>query len=129
MGTRLNDWERRLEHAVQETPPFAWGSADCCTFAARVVRAITGTDYADAFSYRSRFGALRILAKAGGVEGMATRFLGEPKAPRLACRGDVVLVEAPKPMLAICCGHLIAAQGENGVLWLPLSAALKAWSV
>jgi hypothetical protein len=126
---RLNDWEVRLEDAIQATPPFAWGAADCCTFAARIVKAITGKDFAEQFRYRDAFGAKRILSRYGGVEGIATRFLGVPKESGLASRGDVVLVQSPKSMLAICAGHVIAAQGDGGVLFLPLSAALKAWSV
>lgn len=129
MGPRVKDWESRLEEAIKATGPFAWGSADCCTFAARVVREITGREFRERFHYRDQFGARKILSRYGGVEGIATRFLGAPKEAGLAQRGDVVLVQSPKSMLGICAGHMIAAQGRNGVEWLPLSAALKAWSV
>jgi hypothetical protein len=129
MGPRLKNWERRLDEAIQATGPFTWGSADCCMFAARVVHAITGHSYAAQFRYQDAFGAGRILRRYGGVEGIATRFLGPAKEAGMASRGDVVLVRAPKAMLAICAGHVIAAQGNDGVLFLPLSAAVKAWSV
>lgn len=129
MGSRVIGWERRLDDAIRATPAFAWGSADCCMFAARVVHAITGKDFGERFRYVDQWGAGRILRRYGGVEGIATRFLGAPKPAALATRGDVVLVRSPKSMLAICAGHVIAAQGEDGVVFLPLSAALKAWSV
>lgn len=129
MGPRVTDWELRLDDAIRVTGPFAWGSADCCMFAARVVKAITGAEFAERFHYRDQFGARKILSRYGGVEGIATRFLGLPKEAALARRGDVVLVQTPKSMLAICAGHVIAAQGKAGVEWLPLSAALKAWTV
>lgn len=129
MGPRLIDWELRLQAEVAADSPFTWGSADCCMFAARCVKAMTGIDYARAFSYRDAFGAKRSLGRYGGVEGIATHALGEPKSGLMAQRGDVVLVQSPLNSLGICLGHVIAAQGRDGVVMLPITAAIKAWTV
>lgn len=129
MGPRLDGWERRLDAVIIEDRPFEWGKSDCCKFAARCVNAIVGTDPSERWQYADEFGAGRILRQYGGVEGIATFVFGEPKDAMSANRGDVVMVEAPKRMLGVCIGHLVAVQGGHGVEFVVLSSALKAWSI
>jgi hypothetical protein len=129
MGPRLVDWEARLDAVICDDRPFEWGASDCCKFAARCVGAIVGKDPSERWQYADEFGAGRILRQYGGVEGIATFVFGPEKDPLRAGRGDVVLVEAPRRMLGVCLGHIVAVQAEHGVEFVPLSGVLKAWSI
>jgi len=129
VGTRLEGWESRLTAIIEDARPFSYGDADCCLFASRCVLAMTGVDHAARFRYADAWGATRILRAHGGLEGLATMLLGPSKPPRQAARGDVVLIEAPLRTLGICLGHVVAAQGLDGVVYRPLADATKAWGV
>jgi hypothetical protein len=130
MGPRLIDWEFRLDRELRNSGAFAWGNNDCCMFAARVVRAMTGQDFASSWKgYGTAREAVALVDQAGGVDAIVTRVLGSPKAAEKACRGDVVMVNLPRPTLGICVGHVIAVQGADGVQFVPLSAAQMAWTV
>lgn len=122
-------WERRLDAVLRDAGPFAWGVSDCCRFAGRCVAAIRGHDPSERWQYSDAAGARRLLREHGGILGLATLALGQPKRGLLAGRGDVVLVRAPRRMLGVCLGHVVAVQGRAGVEYAPLSAALVAWSV
>lgn len=100
---RHPDWLPRLEAflAAAEGRRFAWGRWDCCLFAAAGIQALTGADLARGLRgrYRSLPGALRLLARHGGVAGLAKTLAaryGIPAwdSPAQARRGDVVLLEA-----------------------------------
>jgi hypothetical protein len=65
-----------------------------------------------------------------GVEGIATKALGQPKPVSYAKRGDVILYDCGKgDALGICIGDKIAVIGEDGLVILPMSQCLKSWSV
>lgn len=94
---RLADWETRLAAYMEplRALPFAWGSHDCCTFAAGAVAAMTGASTIDEFRglYTTRRGALIALRRhgAGTLEAtMSTKFAAI--APAQAQRGDLVLI-------------------------------------
>jgi hypothetical protein len=129
MGPRLDGWERRLDAVIIEDRPFEWGKSDCCKFAARCIKAMVGKDPSERWQYADEYGAGRVLRKYGGVDGVATFLFGPSKEPLTSNRGDLVMVEAPQRMLGICIGHLVAIQGSHGVEFVPLSSALKAWSI
>jgi len=129
MGSRVNGWEQRLDAVLADSRPFVWRESDCCTFVARCVDAITGSDPSAPYRYVDAFGAGRILRRYGGIEGVANKCFGTSKPALCAARGDVVMVDAPQRMLGICAGHLIAVQGAQGVEYMPLSAGLMAWGI
>lgn len=94
---RYADWETRLAAylAPLRTRPFAWGTHDCCTFAAGAVEAMTGVDPMPEFRghYSTAIGSARALRRfgAGTLEAtIDTKFERVP-AP-LAQRGDVVMI-------------------------------------
>ena len=138
---RLPDWQARLAALCEQRAavPFAWGSADCALWAVDAVHAITGVDHAAA-DWRGRYntaaGAARLLARAGGLRGVACNALGDALPPVWAAVGDVVLISQPdapdehqRELLAVCNGFSAIAQGPAGLLGLPMSAALAAWKV
>lgn len=131
---RHQDWPLRLSRMVAEsrTIPFAWGTHDCCLFAANVVQELTGIDHAADLrgKYASALEATRILKARGGVRGAATAAFGAEINPKLAQRGDVVLVNGDHgESLAICLGTHCAAPAESGLATLPMSQAVTAWRI
>lgn len=130
---RRRDWEGRFAAFVAERRgvPFAWGSNDCCLFAADAVLAITGTDHAGVLRvHTSALEAARLVAQRGGLRQIATDALGSAVAPAMATVGDVVLVvNGGRELLAVCNGGTAIAPGERGMVALGMEAALAAWKV
>lgn len=130
---RRDDWQLRFSDFVQTRArlPFAWGSNDCCLFAADAVEAITGVDPAASLrGYDSALSAQRLIDARGGIRQIATDALGAEMAPVFAAVGDVVLIEnAGRELLAVCNGTCALAPGEDGMAVLSMTAALAAWRV
>lgn len=135
---RAQDWPERLAALIEERRemPFAWGEHDCCTLAADAVLAMTGVDPMEALrsTYASEAGAEAILDEEGGLEALAARLavtagLGECH-PGFAQRGDAVLVEHGNALaMGVVLGDAVAVPGPDGLVFLPPSAVLRAWSV
>ncbi|PVY81051.1 hypothetical protein C7414_102379 [Cupriavidus alkaliphilus] len=131
---RLEDWPTRLSEFIEarRERAFSWGDSDCCLFVCDGVEAMTGADPGARWRglYASEKGARRVLRDNGGVAGIATLVLGAAVPPALAGRGDVVLIDTPHgEALALCLGGLIAAQGQQGIDFQPMTAAKAAWKV
>jgi hypothetical protein len=112
-----------------------WGKRDCCQFAARYVKGVTGLDHASQFHYDSKRSAQRILASHGGIEALVSRFLGAPHNGD-AAPGDLVMcalaVEGAPAMatLGVANGHyVLAIHPDRGLVRLPISSIQCAWSV
>lgn len=131
---RLKDWPSRFAALVEESRslPFAWGTHDCCLWAASAVLSITGRDPGAAWrrSYFTGFAALRILESIGGLAG-AGALMGPEIAPALATEGDVGLVRWPcgTQSLAVRSTNGWMCAGDDGLIHLPHDAALRAWGV
>ena len=128
---KTDGWEKRLNEFLDSVGPFEWGSNDCCMFAVKAVEVMTGKDHGKPYrGYKTALGAHKRLEKHGGVEGIATIELGEPKSVLFAKRGDVLSVlSGENLLLGICLGDKIAAVSENGLIFLPMECAQNAWSV
>jgi hypothetical protein len=131
---KKSNWTIALHQQIAKfnDKPFAWGTHDCCTFAADCVLAMTGIDHlADhRGGYKSAIGAARRLEKVGGIEAGMTTLLGAPIDPKFAQRGDVVCFTSPLGDTAgVCMGSNIAAPGLDGMAFTPMSEAFKAWRV
>lgn len=128
---RHQNWEHRLNEFLKSVGPFEWGSNDCCMFAVNAVEAMTGEDHGKPYKgYKTALGAVRRLEKFGGVEGIATIELGEPKPITQAKRGDVVSVQnGENIILGICVGVKIASVSEEGLTFFSMNVAKNAWSV
>jgi hypothetical protein len=90
---RLHDWQLRFAALIEQhqATPFAWGVFDCATFAADVVKAVTGRDiYADLeIAYADEKSALRWLKKNGSLRELAAKHVGEEVAQAFAQIGDI----------------------------------------
>jgi hypothetical protein len=121
----------RYRHAL-----FDWGRIDCKTFAASFVDARCGTHWlaqlqAD-LPYDDALSAMRLIKAAGGWEAIVTRYLGPPVPINDVEFGDVVLGRANPPLertvaLGICDEECFMAPGNQGLVWFPMSNALRGW--
>lgn len=138
MSRRLENWPALLDAFIEarRERSFAWGTQDCCMFAADAVREITGLDPAAEFRgrYDSALGAIRLLWDRGGVEGVvvaAAKAHGFAEiSPAFARRGDLVLGDFGHDVAAgICLGAHVAFPGPNGLTPVPLSLTHRAFRV
>jgi hypothetical protein len=137
--TRLPDWPERLDRVVAAARDraFAWGSFDCCLFAADAVAAVTGIDPAVSWreTYADACSAVRLLARVGGLEVVAMRVAGHygwrGTAPVFLGRGDLALVRLDdgRPALAVCLGARFALPAMRGLAVLDRAQALSGWKV
>lgn len=132
---RAENWPGLLATAIEEARnrPFVWGEHDCALFAADVVLKMTGQDLAADFRglYASKTQAIKILGAAGGLDAVVTGLLGWPLYhPKLAQRGDVVMVDTPEGRaLGICNGATAACAGPDGLTFVEMTLWLTAWRV
>jgi len=110
---------------------FAWGSNDCCTFAAAAVEALTGVNpMASVPPYDTAMEAGRLVEEGGGLEQMADSLLGASVPPVMAAVGDIVLVvNAGRQVLGVCNGTNVLAPGKDGMAVLGMETALAAWKI
>ncbi|MBC2731386.1 hypothetical protein [Thiobacillus sp.] len=133
--TRVETWPQVLaEFLADADRPFEWGTWDCGLMAANCVQAMTGVDIAAEFRgrYKTAKGARRVMRGAMGE--MMTRVAATYGMPeidiRLAQRGDMVMIETPLgEALGICTGPTVACTGPDGLVFRPMSRALRAWRI
>lgn len=130
--TRVPKWQIALSRAVKErmNKPFAWGTHDCCLFAAACVHAVTGKDPALDVrgTYHTAQDAAMILRDLGGLLHVAESRFGEEVPALMAQAGDVALVRFEgRDTLAICMGGHLLAPGAERLEYIPLSEALRVW--
>lgn len=122
--------------AERRRAPFAWGSADCATFAADCALALTGVDPLAGVRgrYKTALGARRILDREGwhDVAGLAAaKFEEIPVA--LAAVGDWAIVttteDGNEPSLGVVFGTNVACRFEHEVGLVPLTRASRAFRV
>lgn len=73
--------------------PFDWETNNCALMAADYYKSITGIDYAEEFrgKFKTPMQAYRLLAKAGGMEGILTKHGFKQIEKTYAQVGDVAL--------------------------------------
>ena len=116
---------------------FAWGTRDCAGWVFDAVAATTGRDSATAIRGRwhDARSAARVLRSLGGWAGVASQCWG-PEVPTAQARvGDVVQLApgvcrgglARQGAVGVCLGKLVAAQGQFGLVLVPLTTGQRAW--
>jgi hypothetical protein len=132
---RLSNWPRLLADFIESrrNVPFAWGTNDCCTFAADALMAIHGDDPMKHLrgTYADAPGAFEIIGTADDLPNVAGEILADcgfrEVEPAFAGRGDPVCVMLERPTCGVHLGNLIAAPGEQGLVFLPPREIVKAW--
>ena len=124
MAARCNNWPDLLTAYIERKrhEAFAWGSNDCCLFAADWVLVSTGRDIAQEWrgKYATAYAALRFLKAGGGIENLVERAGGERVATGLARRGDLVAQDCGDGVaLGVCIGNSAAFVTANGIGFVP----------
>ena len=118
--TALNSWNRRQ---------FEYGDADCCQFAAFIVKEMTGKDYISQFTYDSEEKANELISSEGELVNLVGTVLGEPSANLKD--GDPCVVDLP--VIGQVCG--VKYQGSvvcltaRGMKQIPDRYLITGWSV
>lgn len=137
---RITKWQSALGEFLKQSSGarFAWGSHDCCIFAADAVRAITDVDVAESFrGYATKDEAREILKARGGIEGLADSVALEyslpERTPASAQRGDVVLVRGG--MFNMTALGFLALNSQPAVVsgrgwrYVPRDNIVRAWGI
>lgn len=136
MLTRYPDWPLRLAHSIEarRSRPFAWGTNDCAIFAADMIEAITGRDFAIAFRgrYKSKAGSVRMLRAHGWADLADLADAHLKRCTDRPQRGDVVLYAGRYgAFLGVYWAGEVYGPGADGVSPWPADpvAILAIWSV
>lgn len=120
------DWHRR---------PFAWGTTDCCQWAATAVQRLHGRTPPATPPYCTQRAALRVVRSLGGYEGMLRAVGMVPVPVQTARRGDVAIVRASKSdalfggTLAVVTGVQAHTTGPCGLVSIKRCNWLAVWGV
>lgn len=110
--------------------PFAWGTNDCCMFAADWLLELTGVDHATKYrgKYEDEKGAARIIKKAGGMRAFASSLKEKPVG--LAQRGNIVLaLMDERETYGVVDFGVWCAPGPDGLVFRPIREAIAAFEV
>jgi hypothetical protein len=151
MLTRQTHWATRGLHGFlreQRSAPFAWGSNDCCMFAANAIESYTGVDIAADFRGKyhdeaSAFALIKTVTGAGldprtaigdaAAYCAAKHGLAEWPHPLQARRGDLVVVENGGRLIAgivhLTGRHVVSISEGGGPVKLSILAIKRAWHV
>lgn len=132
--TRFENWPTLLAFYVdsRRSEPFAWGSNDCCLFAADWVLIATGHDIAASFrgTYSGPLEATRIIREAGGIENLLATHAPDLRriSAKQAGRGDLVLRAFRNgPTLGINLGGFDCFVAKEGLAFVPLDETATCW--
>jgi hypothetical protein len=134
---RCHDWPEKLAAFIESRrhKPFAWGSNDCCMFPADGVAAITepAIDLAAAWrgKYGDDFGAVRLIAEAGGLRGFARHHQLVEVRWQASARGNVVLAEhGGRETFGLDAGNgYWCAPGEHRLEFRPMREVLASYAI
>lgn len=136
---RVESWESELWDTVEwaRNEPYRIGAHDCVTFAAKVIKALTGKDHLGELTgkYDSERGALKFIRQLAGDKGLAgatSKILEQTELPMAkAGRGDLVMYRDDKDVehLGICIGVDIAMLSSDGLLFINRGECVCCWLV
>jgi hypothetical protein len=131
---RKETWDIDLMDFIKsrEKTTFCWGVQDCVLFAADCAQSMTGIDLADKYrGYTTEMGAALIMGRAGSLQKLVNLNIGPEISPKLARRGDWVLIEQNGVQtLAVCLGKkAMGVKKEKGLAMVPMSDAITAWRI
>lgn len=137
MKNRCEDWKEKLDAhvAAHEFVHFDWLTHNCTRFATEWVRMATGFEMTVPVT-PTALSARRAVQALGGLQAEVSRQLGAALPGTMAQCGDFVLVSFPRPAdgeaekaCGVCIGAVVAAQGPQGVVLVPITEAEAAWRV
>jgi hypothetical protein len=131
MGARLMDQKLAALFDAWRARPFAWGCADCTTFARDAAWRLHGL-VVDVPAYVNEREAVRLLADHYRGWSAALQRAGFVVVDRAPLRGDLVMYESTAPGLfaqglAVCFGAQAFAPGAAGLLPVPAQQWVQTW--
>ena len=130
---RLEDWEARLIKYLERVDRRRYqpGRHDCAMFAAGAVRAVTGRDPGEGWrgQYRTAARGKALLAARGfgSLDDAASEALGDPCAPAMCGRGDIVS-DGERLGVLWWVGRPVALfVGDDGLEALPVAGLVRGW--
>jgi hypothetical protein len=119
----VRDWDSRQ---------FDWSNANCGHFASGWVRACEGWSPIEAAGeFADEAGVASLVAAHGSLSEACSYFLRRRPVPAtMAGVGDLVLLSLGAiNALGVCNGRRAFAMSHEGVVCLPMSAAISGWKV
>lgn len=131
---RKETWDIDLMNFIKsrESSLFEWGVNDCVLFAAGCAQAMTGADLSEKYrGYTTEMGAALIIGRAGGLRELVSSNVGPEISPKIARRGDWVLIEENEiQSLGVCMGSIVIAVSRyHGIVRRPMPEAITAWRI
>jgi hypothetical protein len=139
---RAKHWESKLAELIKAAyeKDFAYGTFDCCLFAADTVLALTGVDLAASFrgKYDSEETANAFIASFGDIGSLVSAAIQASQnsmqelSPKFAGRGDMVLVtNQGRQALGIVGldGRFALCAAPKGLTSVPMANWLCGWKV
>jgi hypothetical protein len=129
---RLPDWEHRLFALIEASKdtPFAWGTFDCCNWAAMCYESVTGkVSKLNSTKRKDEKAALRFIKKMGSMSAILEKELGESVSPKFARRGDICLIEKERASIGVCVGAMVVCVDIDGLVNVPMREVTKAWHI
>lgn len=133
---RLDGWDARLAALIADARarPYVLGEHDCFRLACAVVAALTGVDRWPEFrGYRTKREAVVQLARHGSsFEAAGDWFFADARTHwRRGRRGDIACVQTAdgEKHLGVVYGGRVALLAPDGLIWVPLEAAICVWRV
>ncbi len=116
---------------------FDWERRNCGLGAASMVAALLKRDLAAPYRAEcsSALGAMRLLKRKGGFEGILAEVGLVEISPLMARRGDVALYRfesragRPREALGVALDYRAAFPGLDGMVMIPLAKCSRAWRV
>ena len=110
-----------------QSVPFEWGKCDCVLWGAAYVEAKTGTHPAPHMvgAYSTKFGARRLIMRAGGFEALLSSFMSD-----YSDGSDVGLFQIRKTKLVGVSGsNGVAFKTDTGLMVSREAELIKGWSL
>ena len=114
--------------AEMSREPFEYGVLDCCLFAARAVKAVTGHDYSGDWRYSTKEQASAILQAKSGLRAFVTGVTGvKPVDKGSTLDGDPLLLRlppslSPGELLAVRMGEFAVYKTMRGISKIPITS-------
>ena len=118
----LNKWKKR---------EFDYGDADCCQFAAFVVKELTGHDYISSFNYDSVESATEIIKSNGNLKQTVSSVLGEPSKDyhKLPDGSPALVNYNGSELMGIKLGKNIVCLTKNGFAQIGMKHIVAGWPI
>lgn len=134
---RTENWEGKLHDFMQKYShgKFRWGHRDCVVFGNEVIKLLTGIDLRQKskHKWKSKRDVNAINTTPGRWLDLVEIALNEhfnEINPKLAQRGDVVVIPTQDgPGMGIIYAGKVTVLAREGLLYMPVSSAIKAWRI